>query len=32
MANPGLVRGDAQRKAEIAVETADVLRLGLNPI
>jgi hypothetical protein len=28
----GLVRGDDQRKAQIAAEIADVLRLGLNPI
>ncbi|MEA3175474.1 MAG: hypothetical protein QOF42_2885 [Gammaproteobacteria bacterium] len=28
----GLVRGDDARKAQIATETADVLRLGLNPI
>jgi AcrR family transcriptional regulator len=28
----GLVRGDDARKAQIAVETSDVLRLGLNPI
>jgi hypothetical protein len=26
------VRGDDQRKAQIAAEIADVLRLGLNPI
>jgi AcrR family transcriptional regulator len=28
----GLVRGDDQRKAQIAAEIADLLRLGLNPI
>jgi AcrR family transcriptional regulator len=28
----GLVRGDDQRKAQIAGEIADLLRLGLNPI
>jgi AcrR family transcriptional regulator len=28
----GLVRGDHQRKAQIAAEIADLLRLGLNPI
>jgi hypothetical protein len=28
----GLVRGDDARKAQIATETSDVLRLGLNPI
>jgi AcrR family transcriptional regulator len=28
----GLMRGDDARKAQIAVETSDVLRLGLNPI
>ena len=28
----GLVRGDDARKAQIAIETSDVLRLGLNPI
>jgi AcrR family transcriptional regulator len=28
----GLVRGDDQRKAQIAAEIADLLRLGLNPL
>ena len=28
----GLVRGDDERKAQIAAEIADLLRLGLNPI
>jgi AcrR family transcriptional regulator len=28
----GLIRGDDQRKAQIAAEIADVLRLGLNPV
>jgi AcrR family transcriptional regulator len=28
----GLVRGDDQRRAQIAAEIADLLRLGLNPI
>jgi AcrR family transcriptional regulator len=28
----GLVRGDDARKAQIAAETVDVLRLGLNPL
>jgi AcrR family transcriptional regulator len=28
----GLVRGDDQRKAQIATEIADLLRLGLNPL
>jgi AcrR family transcriptional regulator len=28
----GLVRGDEQRKAQIAAEIADLLRLGLNPL
>jgi len=28
----GLVRGDDARKAQIAAEIADLLRLGLNPI
>jgi AcrR family transcriptional regulator len=28
----GLVRGDDQRKAQIAAEIADLLRLGLNPV
>jgi hypothetical protein len=28
----GLVRGDDARKAQIAVETSDVLRVGLSPV
>jgi AcrR family transcriptional regulator len=28
----GLIRGDDQRKGQIAAEIADVLRLGLNPV